>query len=118
MLTPRQWRLVLYCVGEELRARRAGKAPVQSWNAELIRAVEIEIATSESGSESDCAGEESEPKVPISARQAADIIGCSSRYVRGIARKLGGVKVDGRWVFDEGDVLAHAEGQKHGRLAG
>lgn len=118
MLTPRQWRLVLYCASEELRARRGGKAPVQSWNAELIRAVELEMATSESGSEFDCGNEQSEPKVPISARQAADIIGCSSRYVRDIARELRGVKVDGRWVFDEDDVLAHAEGQKHGRLAG
>lgn len=43
-LTPRQWRHVLYCTAEELRDRRAGKSPgVRPWNAEIIRAVELEL---------------------------------------------------------------------------
>jgi hypothetical protein len=117
MLTTRQWRQLLFCTAEELRARRAGKAPgVRPWNAELVRAVELELATSESGSEMDWGHEQSEAKV-ISARQAADIIGCSSRYVRDIADELGGMKVDGRWVFDEDNVLAYAERRRNGRAA-
>jgi hypothetical protein len=117
MLTPRQLRQLLYCTAEELRARRAGKSPgVQPWNAELLRAVELELATSESGSEFDCANEESQAKVPISARQAADILCCSTRYIRDIAERIGGVRVDGRWLFDEDDVMAYAEGND-GRAA-
>lgn len=118
-LTPRQWRQVLYCTAEELRARRAGKTPgVQSWNAELIRAVELELATSASGTESDCTDVSSETKAPIGVRQAAAILDCSTRYVRAIAEeKLGGMQVDGRWLFNEDDVMAYAKGQKHGRIA-
>jgi excisionase family DNA binding protein len=119
-LTPRQWRQLLFLSAEELRERRAGKPPgVQSWNAELVRAVELELATSEAGTEFDCGNEQSEAKVPISARQAANILECSDRYVRDIAKeKLGGVRVGGRWVFNEDDVLAYAEGRTNDRAAG
>lgn len=120
MLTPRQWRQVLFCCAEELRERRSGKAPgVRPWNAEIVRAVELALATSGSGTEISCGHEQSKAKVPIGVRQAAEILGCSSRYVRSIAEeKLGGVRVAGRWLFDEDDVLACAERHRNGRAAG
>jgi hypothetical protein len=121
MLTPRQWRQVLFCCAEELRERRAGKTPgVQPWSAKLVRAVELELATSESGSEFDCGNGQSEAKAPISARDAAEILRCTTRYIRDIAEeRLGGVKVDGiGWVFNEDDVLAYAEGRNNGRAVG
>ena len=94
---------MLYCCAEELRARRAGKAPVMPWNSEILRAVELQVATSEAGSRTACTAAQSED-ASISARQAAKILRCTSRYIRHIAVELHGVRVDGRWVFDEGIV--------------
>lgn len=118
-LTPRQWRHALFCAAEELRARQAGKPPgPQPWNAELLRALELEIAVSESGRDSADAQQDSEVDRWITARQAADILGLSKRQTQRLAADLQGERVDGRWQFRRSTVMAYAEGREDGRLAG
>lgn len=111
---------ILYCCAAEDRARKAGKPPgPQPWLSRLIRRLELDIATSADGSDIGCGREESVEKAPISAAEAAALIGCSSRYLRYIAEAdLGGVKVAGRWVFNEDMVREYAEERRGGRVAG
>jgi hypothetical protein len=117
-LTSRQWRQVLFCTAEELRARRAGKAPgVQPWNAELVRAVELELAVSESGHDSVGDQQHWEADRWITARQAADILGLSKRQTQRLAADLEGHRVDGRWQFRQSTVMNYTEGRQDGRAA-
>lgn len=115
MLTPRLRERALWCAQRVLAAREAGEYPgrPQRWNYELVKALELWVATSGAGTGTPCGDGQSEAKVPISTRQAADIIGCSSRYVREIAaEQLGGVQIDGgRWLLNEDKVRVYAEGR-------
>jgi len=122
MLTPRLWGFALYCANQELRRRRGDKPPprrpIQGWESELVRALELEVSTSAIGSAAPGGDEQSET-VLISASQAAVILRCTTRYIGQIAEdRLGGVKVAGRWVFDESTVREYREGQRNARLAG
>ena len=112
-LTPRLIRLALYCAGEELRARHAGKARVLPWNAELIRALQHQLALSESGHESGCDTEESE--IWISAREAATQLGLSKRQTQRLATDHDGRLIDDRWVFPANAVADYAKGRSDGR---
>jgi excisionase family DNA binding protein len=123
MLTPRLLRLALFCADQELKARQRKPLPpkpqVQGWESELVRALELEVATSASGSGTGCMPGQSEAKAPISTRQAAEILRCTTRYIRDIAEdRLDGVKVGSRWVFDEDVVRDYKERQRNARLAG
>lgn len=110
---------LLYCCAAEDRARKAGKPPgPQPWLSRLIRRLELDIATSADGSDVGCGSEESVEKAPISAEDAAGLLGCSTRYLRYIATDLDGVKVSGRWVFNEDIVREYAEERRGGRVAG
>lgn len=122
MLTPRLWGFALYCANQELRRRRGDKPPprrpIQGWESELVRALELEVSTSAIGSAAPCGDEQSET-VLISASQAAVILRCTTRYIGQIAEdRLGGVKVAGRWVFDEDVVREYRERQRNARIAG
>lgn len=49
----------------------------------------------------------------IETAAAAEILGCSTRYVRRIGEdRLGGFRVAGRWVFNERVVRLYAAGRK------
>ncbi|WP_139334571.1 helix-turn-helix domain-containing protein [Mycobacterium colombiense] len=110
---------ILYCCAAEDRARKAGKAPgPQPWLSNLIRRVELDIATSADGSDGGCGSAGLVEKTPISVEEAADLVGCSTRYLRYIAADLDGVKVSGRWVFDSEVVRDYAERRRDGRVAG
>lgn len=119
MLTPRLLRLALFCAEQELRARErkplAPKPQVQGWESELVRALELEVATSASGSGIGCMPGQSAAKAPIGVREAAGILRCTTRFVRQIAPELGAVKVSGRWLLDEVEVLAYKERQQNAR---
>ena len=117
-LTPRQWRQLLYCSAEELRERRAGKPPgVQPWNAELVRAVELELAVSLAGQENTDDESTLGHENWIGTEQAAEILGWHVRTVRRRRNDLGGRKVAGALVFRESVVRQYAEGLTDGRPA-
>ena len=120
-LTPRLWRLCLWCAQEELNARRNGKTPgVQAWNAELVRALEMEVAVS-STRQQDCDGQPNchcEHDDWIGSVAAAQILGWNIRDVQRKSADLDGRKFAGKWRFRESAVLQYAEGLTNGRLAG
>ncbi len=119
-LTPRLLGLALYCADQELKRRRGDKPPprrpIQGWESELVRALELEVSTSDYGSAFASGGEQFEMKAPISARQAAEILRCTTRYIREIADRLDGMKIGARWVFDENTVRDYKEMQRNARL--
>jgi excisionase family DNA binding protein len=122
-LTPRLLALALYCAEQALEDRKGGKPPGVSktgWESELIRALQLAVATSDSGTEFDCGEPQSEPGAQWSARQAAEFLGCSDRQVRNLAaaERLPAEKVDGtRWSFKENDVRAYKGDTTNGRRA-
>jgi hypothetical protein len=113
MLNDRELKLLLYCAAEEKRARENGKCPVQKWNGELIRRVELELAVSRSGHESDCDAEESDAW--LSAREAATQLGLSKRQTTRLAADLDGRIIDGRWIFSADAVTEYAKGRNDDR---
>jgi excisionase family DNA binding protein len=122
MLTPRLLRLALFAADQELKARRGDKLPpkppIQGWESELVRALELEVSTSASGSATGCTPGQSEAKAPIGVREAAEILRCTTRFVRQIAPELGAVKVSGRWLIEEAEVMTYKERRRNARLAG
>jgi hypothetical protein len=115
-LTPRLWGLALRCAQQELDARAQGKAPggVQPWNAELIRALELELAVSRSGHRDLGAEQDWDPQEWLTAAEAAGELGMSKRQVTRIANGLGGRIIGGRWLFPTSTVREHREGRQDG----
>lgn len=111
-MNPRLWRFALWCAAEELRARHAGKLPgVQPWNAELVRALELELAVSSTRHESACSAEQSDydDDDPIGTLDAARLLGWSMRRVQRHAGDLDGHAVGGRLVFQRTTVIEYRE---------
>jgi hypothetical protein len=110
--TDTELRYLLYCGSQELRARRAGKAPgVQRPLVELVRRLQLEIATaSQSGHESEDGQPQSEVDAWITARQAAAMLGLSKRQTTRLAASLGGRLIGGRWLFSASAVHDYAKG--------
>lgn len=111
-LDNRLLRLALYCAAEELRARRAGKCRVQPWNAELVRALELEVALSASGQE---VSDNMSPSLHeiddewIGTLEAARILRWHERQARRRATDLEARKVAGKWIFHAATVRQYAE---------
>ena len=119
-LEPRLLKNALWCVGQEFDARKRDKRVSRTgWEAELIRALELEIRTTEDGSATAATGADSKATEKlIGSRQAANILRCTPRYIRDIAeQELGGVWCEGRWVFDEQVVRNYAERRRVDRAA-
>ncbi|MCV7088888.1 helix-turn-helix domain-containing protein [Mycobacterium interjectum] len=116
MFTKDQLRQLSYCVGEELRARAAGKGPgVQPWIRKLSQHLDIAVAMSESGHESDCDAPQSEISDSISAREAATVLKLSKRQAQRLGPEIPGAKVvGGRWLFPRQAVEEYARGRIDG----
>lgn len=116
-LTPRLLRLALWCAKQELEARGNGKTPgVQQWNAELVRALELELAVSASGQSKggELSGLDHDEEW-IGTAEAARILRWYERKVRRRAPDLDGRKVSGQLVFRASTVRAYAEAVTNGR---
>jgi hypothetical protein len=93
-----------YAVADLVARRRLAGRPVPAAVVALHRTL---VAASGDGTEIGCRGEESGDDL-IDAAAAAELLGCSSRWVRRIRADLGGRKVAGRWVFDRHTVVEYA----------
>lgn len=116
-LSEKHIRLALSCAYEELEARRRGKTPgVQPWNAELIRALELELAVSprrQTDGQVDACLEHEHDDEWIGSRQAAAILGWHERKVQRLAADLDGQKISGRdFLFNARHVRDYAAGLK------
>ncbi|WP_156671314.1 MULTISPECIES: hypothetical protein [unclassified Mycobacterium] len=116
-LDERMLRLALWCAEQELTARRKGDRPggVLPWNAELVRALELELALSASGqdegAELKCSLHDDEW---IGTVEAAQILRWHERTLRRRASDLDGRKVAGKLVFQASTVRSYAEAMTDG----
>jgi hypothetical protein len=116
-LDERMIRLALWCAGQEHEARRAGKPPgVQPWNAELVRALELELGVASSGHPPERNHALSE-SCWISCREAARLLGISRRQAHRLTGDLDGVLVDGRWLFRQAVVEEYAKRRRGEQVA-
>jgi hypothetical protein len=118
-LTPRLLRLALWCARQELDARRAGKPPgVQPWNAELVRALELELAVSRSRQSAEADDACSDHDEWISTREAARLLRWDMRRVQRHASDLDGRRCRcglGGLIFRAPAVREYAEELTDGR---
>lgn len=107
---------LLFCVGAVQRGRREGRLPGNphaGWLIDLIRRLELEVATmSHSGHGSGCPQPESEATAWVTASEAATIIGLSKRQTTRLAQELDGEIIGGRWLFPLQAVAEYAEGRR------
>ncbi|QFS91522.1 hypothetical protein FIV07_12205 [Mycobacterium sp. THAF192] len=113
----------LYCVNELIDRRSRAGVPLEPWMPELAKLFDGASLTCgmsarghESGSGSGDYGDsqpESEPESLISdlvgTREAADMLGLSTRQVRRLATRLDAEKVGGRTVFRRSTLIEYAE---------
>jgi hypothetical protein len=118
-MTPRLFRLAIWCAEQELRGRRDGSRPggVQPWNAELLRALQFQLDVSQAGRECDCGEPELVSDKWLSARETAVVLGLSKRQVNRLAGDLDAEWWDGRRRFRESTVLDYGR-RRGGRIAG
>jgi hypothetical protein len=101
----------LWCAQEELNARRNGKTPgVQPWNAELVRALDLELRVSSTRHEWDCTASESDHDDWIGTAEAARILQWNVRRIQRRADDLDGRKIGRQLMFRESAVREYAEG--------
>lgn len=117
-LDERFLRLALWCANQELTARRGGKTPgVQPWNAELVRALKLELAVSGSRQDDVVGVQLSKHEEWIGCRDAATILGWTTRQVQRRASGLEGRKTSAGWIFPASVVEEYAKGLTNDRLA-
>lgn len=111
-------RKLLYCCGQELRARAAGKPPgPQPWLVNLIRRLELDVALSSSRQSDDHDPSDLDHDDWVGSQQVCDILGWNIWTVQRRASDLEGRKVAGKLVFRERAVLQYAEGLTDARRA-
>lgn len=112
MLSDREIRLALYCAGEELRARHAGKPPGPAqWLHSLVRALESELAASQlrQWPPFDGADSRHDDIVEIGTAEVARLLGWPRRKVQRRVQDLGGRLVAGRYLFSHNEIRQLAE---------
>jgi hypothetical protein len=104
-----------YCASEVLRARRRGAGPVLPWLVKLVRRYELELATSRSRQDHAGGMQPLDHEKWIGTREAAAILGWTSRQVQRRAADLEGRKSSAGWIFLASNVIEYSEGLTHAR---
>ncbi|WP_141213961.1 helix-turn-helix domain-containing protein [Mycobacterium marinum] len=104
----------LYCAMELIDRRRRAGVPVPSWMIRLAHRLDLTSALSPRGHEIDSGSESLESDLLVGSREAADILGLSTRQVRRLAPDLDGEAIGGRIVFKRSTVIEYAEGRRNG----
>lgn len=102
-LTSQQAHAVRYCVAETIRRRLLTGAPVPAW----MRSLHQHLTSSADGTDHEVSQQDSTQA--IDTAEAAQILGCSTRYIRRIAADLDGERIAGRWIFHRHNVTEYAE---------
>ena len=105
-LTSQQAHAVRYCVAETIRRRLLTGAPVPAW----MRSLHQHLTSSADGTEHEAPQQQSDQA--IDTAEAAQILGCSTRYIRKIATDLDGQQIAGRWIFHRHNVTEYAEAKR------
>lgn len=106
---------ILFCVNELIGLKRRFGLRVFPWQLELGRRFDTaSLSMSPRGHGSSGIGSEEaqlETPVLIGTRDAAELLGLSTRQIRRIAANLGGETIGGRMVFRLSVVTKYAEDQ-------
>lgn len=94
-----------YAVAEMVAMRRVRGLPIHK----AVLEAHYLLTASVSGSENSDESEELEPGDLIGTKAAAEILGCSTRWVRAIAADLDGQWCGRQWVFRRRRVVEYAE---------
>lgn len=105
-LTSEQVEWALYAARDLVDRLKVTRRHVPAELLSLYQKLEMHSAC---GSESDSDAEELDPDELIDSGAAAEILGCSTRWVRTIRTDLDGRKVSGHWVFRRQDVIDYTE---------
>jgi excisionase family DNA binding protein len=114
-LTSDEARAAYYCAAALIRHRQRSGEPIPDWLRRHFGQLDAQIRASQSGQEWDCGAEELSQDKLITAREAAQVLGCSKRQVQRLAGDLDGQIIGGRWLFSSSAVAEYAEGRRrHG----
>jgi hypothetical protein len=114
-LTDVEVRQSFYCIGEELRARAAGKPPgPQPWLVKLARRYWLEVSSTRQQFDGGRPELSHEDDNPIGTVEAASILRWNIRKVQRRSDDLDGRKIGGRLVFSESAVREYAGALTHG----
>jgi hypothetical protein len=104
---------VLYACSQEQRYRSTGyrgsRRPVSPQLARVIRRLELEVATSRLRQDDVGAVQLSEHEDPLVTRDAAAVLGWTTRKVQRHSADLEGRKTSAGWIFPAAAVHAYAE---------
>lgn len=108
-LTDEQVELALYAVTDLIAQRLLGNRPVPPGFYRFRAQLDASVSGSEFGTApSPLTGDEL-----IDTAEAAELLNCSTRWVREIATDLDGFNVGGRWLFSRQAVVEYAEMREH-----
>jgi hypothetical protein len=106
--TPAETELLQWAVRDVIARRRLdGRASWRTMNA--LESLYRHLDTSVDGRESDTPAEESHREDLIDSKAAAEIIGCSTRWIIEICADLDGRKVGRQWMFPRHVAMEYAE---------
>lgn len=106
-LTPDQIHLCLYSFRDLVARRTLGGQPIPNGFADFLN----QLLASADGSETARAETQLAEEELIDSTAAAQILNCSTRWVREIHNDLGGRNINGRWIFHRQTVVEYAEGR-------
>ncbi|AYE93451.1 hypothetical protein C0J29_00095 [Mycobacterium paragordonae] len=104
-LTPEQVRLTLYATRDLVTRRTLGGQPIPKGMHTLLK----QLIASAHGSGFSTPERELVTLELVNSAGAAEILNCSTRWVRTISNKLGGRNVNGRWIFRRQTVIEYAQ---------
>lgn len=107
----------LYCVVETIDRRRRAGICVPPWMHQLGQRFNLASLTSEmspSGHESCTDSEGLESDLHVGSKEAAHLLGLSTRQVRRLRSDLDGETVGGRMVFKRSTVIEYAQERRNG----
>ncbi|WP_322857761.1 helix-turn-helix domain-containing protein [Mycobacterium shigaense] len=108
----------LFCVNEVISHRRRDGTPVPLWMIQLGKRFDLASLTSEMSADGHRSGSGSaalDPDRLISTREAADLLGMSTRQVRRIANDLEAQRPGSGMVFRHSVVTEYARERRNGR---
>lgn len=105
----RDLRAIRFVLAEFVRRRRLTGQPIPAAVARLHQHI-----TSAGGHEHVAAQAPSTPEQPdlLDTGQVAELLGCTTRHVRRIARALDAQRISGRWVYPRPAVTQHLQGKR------
>lgn len=99
----------VYAARDLVARRRLAGRPVPDQVAALLQHL---LSTSEHGTQTSAPTAELDPEDLVDTGEAAEILGCTTRWVRQIRTDLDGQKVGAQWVFRRSIVVEYAAERK------